>query len=140
MKKYFVVLLSLMFVLSAFTFAGADDAGMDSVRAAQPGTKVILGGDAAIRGIWQKNYDMDSNADDADNRFFDERVRLKIDVDAGDGIALKSRIILFGDANGDEVVLDGDNTARHDYTVDYAYIHVPIASVAIDAGLYKRSF
>ena len=44
MKKYLVFLLSVLLVLGTVSFAVADDAGMDSVRAMKPGAKVMLGG------------------------------------------------------------------------------------------------
>ena len=139
MKKYLVLLCSMLIVLGAFTFASADDAGMDSARAMAPGAKVIIGGDAYVRGIWQQNFDTVADDDD-DARFFDERVRLKVNAEVGDGIEARARVVLFGNADGDEATLDGGETLRHEYTVDYAYLHVPVGSVTIDTGLYKRNF
>ncbi len=138
MKKIFVVLMSLVFVLGAVSFVVADDAGMDSVRAMAPGAKVILGGDAYVRGLYFQNFD-GIEGDDNDNRYFDQRVRLKVNALVGDGIEVRNRIVLFGNEDGDEAVLDS-NTARDNYTVDYSYLHVPVGSVTIDTGIMKRSF
>ncbi len=133
MKKLLIVLLSAMFVLSGLTFVFADDGGQDSVRSMKAGGSLAIGGDARIRGTWQKNYALDSDAD-ADMRRFSSRVRLYITGKAGNGIEARTKM----------TVSDGtwDNKANtvQDVGTNYAYLHIPIGSIAIDGGLMERSF
>ena len=126
MKKVFIVLLSMLFVLGAFTVVYADDGGMDSVRSAIQGSKVMIGGDARVRGIWKDNWDMNDDVD-ADDRYWDQRIRLKITAKVGDA-EVRSRIKLTdGKWNG------GDETAGN-VEIDYGYLHIPVGPVTFDLG------
>jgi hypothetical protein len=136
MKKYLVILLSLVFVLSTVGFVFADDAGMDSVRAMKPGAKVQIGGDARVRGIWFKNPSFDSDADD-DNRFYDQRIRLKFRGEAGNGVSANLRLYISNSPKW-----DGTNNTNCEgcILVDYAYITIPVSTATVDAGLMKENF
>lgn len=136
MKKYLVFILSVLFVLSSVSFVIADDGGMDSVRSMKPGAKVQLGGDARVRGIWFKNADFIKD-DDNDNRYYDQRVRLKIKGEAGNGISANVRFYITNSPKW-----DGTSNTRCTgcILVDYAYITVPVSSVTVDAGLKKMYF
>ena len=147
MKKSLIVLLSMVFVLSAFAIVFADDAGVDSVKVAPEGVKVTISGDAYVRGIWQSNFDMDdreetaaiTNTDD-DKRYWDQRVRLKITADVGEGVELRTRL-----STGDDTWNGADNTGGNtgdagDLYVDYAYLHIPVGPVTLDLGRQKSKW
>ncbi|HDH13431.1 MAG TPA: hypothetical protein ENG83_14760 [Nitrospirae bacterium] len=133
MKKSLIVLLSMVFVLSAFAIVFADDAGVDSVRAGKAGAKVTIGGDAYVRGYWEKNWDMDDDAADADVRYWDQRVRLKITAAAGDA-ELRTRFTT------DDQRWDGTNNTNANLATDYAYLHIPVDPVIIDFGRQKSDW
>ncbi|MDH4027949.1 MAG: porin [Nitrospirota bacterium] len=119
MKKYLVLVLTLIFVLSLAVAAFAE---------------VKLSGDARVRGIWKNNYDMDTDADDEDDRYYDQRFRLKVVGDAGNGIEARARLEFANSAWG-----NGQAT-KDNPLVEYAYLHIPIASVTVDAGLKTRDY
>ena len=137
MKKFLVLLLALTFVFSFAAFAVADDGGQDSVRSMKAGSKVTIGGDARIRGTWQKNYNMTDTpeAADRDVRSWDQRVRLKIDAAIGNGIELRTRL-----ETGNDEWHGTSNTRGGSINVDYAYLHIPVGTVVVDAGLMKRNW
>ena len=138
MKKFFILFLALTFVLSMAAFAVADDGG--AVTSMKAGSSVSIGGDARVRGIWNSNYNFTdtataTNANDTDNRYWDQRVRLKVTADVGNGIELRTRIQTDTDQwNGT------GNTRGGAMIVDYAYLHIPVQGVTIDAGLMKRNW
>jgi hypothetical protein len=84
---------------------------------------VTVGGDARVRGIWQSNYDLDSDID-SDDRFFDQRVRLTFTGKTEGGTAVHVRVtagegMWSGAANdGGAVIVDSD---------DYAYLYIPFS-------------
>ncbi len=121
MKRILVIAISAMFVLSLAATAFAAD--------------VVFSGDARSRGIWKNNYDFDNSVDTAglDSRYYDQRVRLKATVKAGDGVEVRTRLVLLDNKwDGGS----GGNTV----TSDYAYIHVPIGSINIDVGRQLASW
>ena len=139
MKKYLVFLLSVLLVLGSVSFVIADDAGMDSVRAMSPGAKVQIGGDARVRGIWFHNSDFDDSGDDNDNRYLDQRIRLKFKGEAGNGISANLRLYISNSPQW-------DGTSQTNCTgcilVDYAYITIPIPVIdaTLMAGLQKMNW
>jgi hypothetical protein len=135
MKKYLVFLLSVLMILGTVSFVVADDGGMDSVRSMKAGTKMMIGGDARVRGRWVKNPSFDSDAEN-DTRAWDQRVRLKFTGEAGNGFKATTRIKV---ANGTWNA--GANTKPStSITIDYAYITLPISSVVINAGSMNRYY
>ena len=127
MKKLLVLVLSIMLVAGAFTAVYASDGGMDSVRSAVSDSKIVIGGDARVRGTCRINYDLDDDADD-DSCKWDQRVRLKITAQITGGVEVRVRLTAGnGDWNG------GMNTGSTVVT-DYAYIVVPVGTVTIEAG------
>jgi hypothetical protein len=134
MRKSFIILLSLLFVLGSFVAVYADDGGMDSVRSAVAGSKVIIGGDAYVEGYWLGNHDMDDTVD-ADDRFWNQRVRLKIHAAIG-GVEVRTRLTT-GDQEWD---MEAGNTGSA-VAVDYAYLHVPVGGpVTLDFGRQKSDW
>ncbi len=139
MKKYLIFLLSVLLALGTFSFAVADDAGMDSVRAMKPGAKVMIGGDARVRGKWVKNPSFDSDAEN-DTRAWDQRIRLKFTGEAGNGFKATTRIKV---ANATWGTTAGGQRATTDESViniDYAYITVPVSTAVINAGSMLRYY
>ncbi|MCK5505000.1 MAG: hypothetical protein KAJ10_07540, partial [Thermodesulfovibrionia bacterium] len=153
MKRSFIILLSMMFVLGSFAAVFADDGGMDSVRSAVAGSKVVIGGDAYVEGYWLGNHDLDSDTD-ADDRFWNQRVRLKIHAAIG-SVEVRTRLTTddkewnggLNTGGGSTVACTGDGDGDGDFFgdpenldlecessnngifVDYAYLHVPIGPV-----------
>jgi len=113
MKKSLILVLSMLFVVGLTASAFAD---------------VTLGGDARVRGIWKSNYDMNSDSD-ADDRYYDYRIRLKADVNV-DKVQVKSRISLT-DWNE---AWDGSTLKRTNVLFDYGYLVVPVGPVTVTAG------
>ncbi len=139
MKKLLIVLLSAMFVVSGFTFVFADDGGQDSVRARKAGASVTIGGDARARGTWAKEYDLDSTDADDDMRTFDSRLRLFVVGKAGNGIEARGKVTL---SDGTWGTMDANGAADTAGVINsnYAYLHIPIGAVVVDAGRKERSF
>ena len=132
MKKFIAIILGTMFVLA---LAG-------SVYAAD----LRLGGNAYVVGVWTNNYDMNDKAKD-DQRYWAERVELKADAVLENGIELRTAYNVVGDLNGGSVWGRDDNnypgkpsTATNSFDTvqgvetEYAYIHVPMGKVTVDAG------
>ncbi len=151
MKKLLIVLLSAMFVVSGFTFVFADDGGQDSVRARKVGASFTIGGDARVRGDWKKDHDLDdSNTtgtldSDNDTRSMDSRMRLFVVGKAGNGIEARAKMTLSSGTHGDRNTQTLTGAAGADTTADvvmtnYAYLHIPIGNIMVDAGLKERSF
>jgi hypothetical protein len=133
MKRSFVILLSMMFVLGSFAAVFADDGGMDSVRSAVAGSKVVIGGDAYVEGYWLGNFDTDDTVDE-DLRYWNQRVRLKIHAAIG-GVEVRTRLTT------DDREWDGANNTNSDISVDYAYLHVPVFEVVtLDFGRQKSDW
>lgn len=129
MKKLLVLVLSIMFVAGAFTSAYATHG---EVLGKMEGSKIILGGDARVRGVCKINQ-TDTNDDvDDDNCYWDQRVRLTVTGQIGDA-EVRTRLKV-----GEGVWNDAANTKG--VTVDYAYVHIPVAGVVIDAGRQKATF
>jgi hypothetical protein len=123
----------MLFVLGSFATVFADDGGMDSVRSAVAGSKVTIGGDAYVEGYWLGNHDLDSDTD-ADDRFWNQRVRLKIHAAIG-GVEVRTRLTT-DDQQWNRAINTGGNIA-----VDYAYLHVPIGGpVVLDFGRQKSDW
>jgi hypothetical protein len=134
MKKYLVILLSVLFVLSTVGFVIADDGGMDSVRAMKPGAKVQIGGDARVRTTYLKKTDFTDN--DSDNRFTDQRIRLKIKGDAGNGVSANLRLYIANSVKWDGAA----NACTGCIRIDYAYVTVPVSTLTVNAGLIKKYY
>jgi hypothetical protein len=133
MKKLLILVLSIMLVAGAFTAVYASDGGMDSVRSAVEGSKVILGGDMRVRGVCKINHDLnDSDNMDDDDCSWDQRVRLKITAQITGGVEVRVRLNAGENdwGTGSGVYGSGDSSV----TTDYAYMHIPIGSVVVDAG------
>ena len=140
MKKYLVILLSLLFVLGSFSFVIADDGGMDSIRAMAPGAKMLIGGDARVRGKYVKNRDFDSEDADDDTRSWDQRVRLKFTGQVGNGFKVTTRIKVANATWGTTAGGQRATTDESSLNIDYAYITVPISSLVINAGSMNRYY
>ncbi|UCH82263.1 MAG: hypothetical protein JSW20_06410 [Nitrospiraceae bacterium] len=138
MKRYLVILLSLVFVLGTVSFAVADDGGMDSVRAMQPGAKVMLGGDMRVRGTWKKNNDFDKDTINPknDNAYYDQRFRLKIKGEAGNGVSANVRLYMANSVKWDGAA----NSCTGCIKIDYAYVTVPVSTFTVNAGLMKTYY
>jgi len=130
MKKLLalVLVLSIMFIAGAFTSAYATHG---EVLAKLEGSKVILGGEARLRGVCKINYDTNDNVDN-DNCYWDQRVRLTVTGQIGDA-EVRTRIDI-SDAKWNNA------TETYGIKVDYAYLHIPVAGVVIDAGRQKATF
>jgi hypothetical protein len=123
----------MLFVLGSFVTVFADDGGMDSVRSAVAGSKVVIGGDAYVEGYWLGNHEMTDTIDD-DTRFWNQRVRLKIHAAIG-GVEVRTRLTT------DDQPWDGANNTNSDISVDYAYLHVPVEEiVTLDFGRQKSDW
>lgn len=128
MKKLLVLVLSIMFVAGAFTSVYA---GHGEVLAKMEGSKVVLGGEARLRGVCAINHDTNDDVDD-DNCYWDQRVRLTVTGQIGDAEVRTRLDVADGKWN------DTANTGG--VKVDYAYLHIPVAGVVIDAGRQKATF
>ena len=138
MKKFFILFLALTFVLSMGTFVFADDGG--AINSMKAGSSVSIGGDARVRGVWQNNYDMidteaANGANDADDAWIDERIRLKITADVGNGIKVISRL-----TSDTDVWNTTAGTTSGTIAVDYMYLHIPVSNLVIDAGNMHRKW
>lgn len=129
MKKLLVLVLSIMFVAGAFTSAYATHG---EVLAKIEGSKIVLGGDMRLRGVCAINHDTDDDRDD-DNCYWDQRVRLTVTGQIG-GAEVRTRL-----TTGDDTWNGAANTGGS-VNVDYAYMHIPIGAVVIDAGRQKVTF
>jgi len=134
MKKYLVILLSVLFVLSTVSFVIADDGGMDSVRSMKPGAKVMLGGDMRVRTTYLKQTDFTD--DDNDNRFTDQRFRLKVKGESGNGISANLRLYIANSVKWDGAA----NACTGCIRIDYAYITVPVSTLTVNYGLIKKYY
>ncbi len=123
MKKYLIVLLSIVLTAGMSVAAFADDGG----------SKVTIGGDARVRGVWNGNFDMNNSVDDS-ARYWDQRVRLTITGEAAKGVELRTRL-----TTGDDK-WDGANNTGGTLSVDYAYLHVPVGPVVLDLGRQKSQW
>ncbi|MBI5674256.1 MAG: hypothetical protein HZC48_00310 [Nitrospirae bacterium] len=138
MKKLLVLVLSIMFVAGAFTSAYA---AHGEALANLEGSKVILGGDMRVRGVCKINHDTIEDIDD-DNCYWDQRVRLTVTGQIGDA-EVRTR---FTTATNTDAVSqhnakwDGAEETGGSLNVDYAYLHVPVAGIVIDAGRQKATF
>jgi hypothetical protein len=138
MKKLLVLVLSIMFVAGAFTSAYATPG---EVWSKMEGSKIILGGDARVRGVCRINHDTNSDVDD-DNCYWDQRVRLTVTAQVGDA-EVRTRFTTENptDAvNPHSTMWDGTSETGGSLNVDYAYLHIPIAGIVIDAGRQKATF
>lgn len=135
MKKFIAILFSAMLVFGLAASVYAAD--------------LKFGGDAYVEGVMRHGYDLDgTNNSDDDYRYWDQRVRLKFDAVLENGIEVRTRLRV-SDAkwNGATETRLGDNywSTKADPTAartvltdgvstDYAYLHVPIGPVTVDAG------
>jgi hypothetical protein len=138
MKKLLILVLSIMLVAGSFAAVYASDGGMDSVRSAVEGSKVIIGGDARVRGVCKYNYDTNDDVDD-DDCYWDQRLRLNITGQITGGVEVRVRLnageTTWGTGSG-TFGSDEDSTV----TTDYAYIHIPIGPVFVDVGQMPYSW
>lgn len=128
MKKLLVLVLSIMFVAGAFTSAYADHG---EVLAKMDDSKITLGGEARLRGVCAINHDTNDDVDD-DDCYWDQRVRLTVTGQIG-GAEVRTRLDI-ADGKWDNAANTGG------VKVDYAYLHIPIANIVIDAGRQKATF
>ena len=137
MKKFLILFLALTFVFSIGTFVFADDGG--AVASMTSGSSVSISGDARVRGIWQSNYNFTDtsatgNTNDADVRNWDQRIRLNVTGNVGNGIEVRTRLTTG------TTQWDGTNNTGANAVFDYAYLHIPVQSVVIDAGRMPRNW
>jgi hypothetical protein len=140
MKKSFIILLSLLFVLS-FTVAAF--------------AEVTIGGDARVRGVWHMTYDLDGDDLDDDDRYWDQLIGLDITGKAGNAEArvrletVDVDLDMAGPEFTDDDPVWGEpdnvmNIGGQLIKVDTAYLHVPVPvgaiNIVIDAGLMTRPF
>lgn len=133
MKKLLVFVLGIMLVAGAFSAVYASDGGMDSVRSAVEGSKIVIGGDYRVRGVCKDNFDWNDDVDD-DDCSWDQRLRLKVTAQITGGVEVRARL-----EAGDIEWGTGDDTQfgsheNSDVVTDYAYVHLPIGPVMVDAG------
>ena len=110
MKKLLALMVTLLMVFGLVSFAVAE---------------VTLSGDARVRGRSHGNFDHDSDTD-ADKRWYDHRIRLKIHGSNDDGAGVKVRLRLMNQdlneagmaAKADQITYGGD---------DYAYMYAKVA-------------
>jgi hypothetical protein len=90
--------------------------------------EIELSGDARVRGIYQGNFDFDDSTDD-DSRYYDHRIRLRINGSNDDGAGVKLQWTA-AEENFDEsqALPGGPNpyTIRYDGD-DHAYMYLPVA-------------
>lgn len=118
MKRYLAIILGVILVVAMAATAYAE---------------VTIGGDARVRGIWKNNYDLNDDVDD-DARYYDQRVRIKIDAKVAGDAEVRTRFTLIeGTWGKDAGFNDANGTVRFDDD-DYAYLHVPIGNITLDIG------
>ena len=147
MKKLIAVLFCSVFVLA---LAG-------SVYAAD----LRIGGDAYVEGVWTDNYGSAlgvgtfDNGYRSDQRYWAQRVVLKLDAVLENGIELRTAYNVSGGFNGPSawgvgskatnIYADNSGTgaaAAHPaaFQTEYAYLHVPIGGFTVDAGHMLKSW
>ena len=107
---------------------------------------IRLGGDAYVVGVWTNNYDLSDDGRD-DSRYWAERVVLKLDAVLENGIELRTAFDVVGDINGPNYwghdfnnypgkpsTSDNSFDTVQSVESEYAYLHVPIGAVVVDAG------
>jgi hypothetical protein len=117
LKKILVLAITTIMVFGFASFAMAD---------------VELGGDARVRGIWQRNHDAVDTVPDG-MRTWDQRVRLNLTATVDD-VKVVTRMTVSEGTWGDQV--KGADPVGNVYldTDDYAYIVTPVGPVTISAG------
>lgn len=121
MKKFLVLALSALLV---FAIAGTSFAAHLALETS---------GDGRIRGLWKGNFDANDNTDD-DARYWDQRVRLRWDVNITEGIWVRTRLrVSDGKWSGTA------NTKVYKKT-DFAYIQFPLAGGTLYYGYQPASW
>lgn len=140
MKKLLILVLSIMLVAGSFAAAYASDGGMDSVRSAVEGSKVIIGGDMRVRGVCKINHDANDDVDD-DNCYWDQRLRLTITAQITGGVEVRSRVMIGEHKYGTDGTTElGQGFGDEAVDTDYAYLHIPVGSVVVDLGHMVYNF
>jgi hypothetical protein len=140
LKKFLVLIMVATFVFGLVAIAAAE---------------VSISGDARVRGIWKKNFDMDSAVKD-DDRYYDQRVRLNFNGKNDFGAGAKVRVtVMEGAFNGNKnskssltTTNDGfGNITSVSHTEnfrldgdDYAYLYVPLGDWTLSAGLMPANW
>ena len=140
MKKLLILVLSIMFVAGAFTSVVYADHG-DAMMAKMPGSSIMMGGDARVRGVCKINFDTNDDADD-DNCYWDQRIRFTVTGAIGNA-EVRTRFTTENPTdrvNSHSTVWDGATETGGSLNVDYAYLHIPIGSIDIDAGRMMLDF
>jgi hypothetical protein len=115
-KKTLAIILAVVFIVALAGTVYAE-------------TQFKIGGDARIRGVYQKNYDFNADSKN-DNRFYDYRIRLAFDATADGGTAVHTRLVVtdwnekWGTTATSQDSASGSNGAAVE--ADYAYIDVPL--------------
>jgi hypothetical protein len=107
---------------------------------AVPGTIIQISGDARVRGIWQINYDLDSDVD-VDNRYWDQRARFNVDAATIGGVELRTRLTLSTASGSKSGQYAWDGTLNgQDVTWDWAYLHIPVGGISVDVGNQRSNW
>jgi hypothetical protein len=157
-KKLLAVAVAVAMSIPSVAVLAAEKKG-----AKKEETQVKISGSARVRAL-SKHYadDLDDKTDYEQDKYYDQRVRIKVDATAAGGSKLHTRFTVSeGKFNGTAntrtgngttttttaVTDDGGNT--HDQTTttatngiqtDYAYISVPVGPGTLDAGLQMANW
>lgn len=116
MKKYVAIILGVLLLVAMGATAYAE-------------IKIKIGGDARARGIFNENYNFNDSVD-ADQRYYDQRLRIKLTAGLDDKAEIRARFTLSEGTWGQDATV-GDVSLDDD---DYAYLHVPVGKFNFDVG------
>jgi predicted porin len=86
-----------------------------------------------VRNMWDSNFNKDKDVD-KDNRYWDQRLRIKLTGMVGNGIEVRTRLNVGNDT------WDGKGASKdNSVNLDYGYLHIPVQGIVIDAGRMTRN-
>jgi len=123
MKKLLFVFLAVVFVcgLVAQTAIAED--------------RLALNGQMRVRGFNKANYDFDTESDNDDKWYFDQRFRLGAVITPADGVKGVLRADFASQTWGMTAADAGGNVAGATPTVDHAYMDITKGMINLKAGL-----
>lgn len=97
--------------------------------------RLALNGQMRVRGFNKANYDFNTESDDDDLWYFDQRFRLGAVITPADGVKAVLRCDFASQTWGNEEQDDYGNTPGNTPTVDFAYLDITKGMINLKAGL-----
>jgi len=127
LKKIFAIALAVCMVFGMAAIASAVDMQEHHPVFSAKETEVRISGDARVRGFasWNKDFDKgnDTNENRDDVRFWDNRVRMKVDIKNAGGASAHFRLVM------DEGIWQGHGAGgpgSSTVVADWAYVVIPV--------------